>query len=83
MKTVKYYTVTTNVLFYAKITIRTLTKKISRTDRVRNKVLQRVNGMINSLHTMRKERLSILVTSCVGTAFQNNVLQERCWVGQK
>ena len=48
MKTVKYHKDTTNVLFGTKITISALTKKISRTDRVRNEVLQRIKGMINS-----------------------------------
>jgi len=52
-KAVRYYAYTTNVMFGTKITISTLTKKISRNDRVRNEVLQRFKGIINIPHTMK------------------------------
>jgi hypothetical protein len=44
--------------------------EISWTDRVRNEeVLQRVKEKRNILHTIKEERLTGLVTSCVETAF--------------
>jgi hypothetical protein len=45
-------------------------EKISWIDRVRNEeVLHRVKEERNILHTIKKERLTGLVTSCVETAF--------------
>jgi len=43
-------------------------EKINWTDRVRNEVLQRVKEERNNLHTIKRERLTGLVTACVGTA---------------
>ena len=56
-----------------------LLEEISWTDRVVNEeVLNRVNDVRNILHTVKKEgRLTGMVTSCVGTAFQNTILAER------
>jgi hypothetical protein len=45
-------------------------EKISWTDHVRNEeVLHRVKEERNIVHTIEEERLTGLVTSCVGTAF--------------
>jgi hypothetical protein len=45
-------------------------EKISWTDRVRNEeVLHRVKEDRNIIHTIKEERLTGLVTSCVETAF--------------
>jgi len=44
-------------------------EKISRTDRVKNEVLHRVKEERNILLQYNEGRLTVLVTSCVGTAF--------------
>jgi hypothetical protein len=53
-------------------------EKISLTDHVRyEEVLQRVWEERNILRTIKKRRLSGLVTSCVGTAFSYTLLKDK------
>jgi hypothetical protein len=53
-------------------------EKIGWTDLVRNEVvLHTVEFIRNILPTLTGRRLAGLVTSCVGTAFQNTLLKER------
>jgi hypothetical protein len=53
-------------------------EKISWTDRVMNeKVLRRVKEYRNILHTIEGGRLTRLVTSGVGTAWQGTLLKDR------
>ena len=52
-------------------------EKISWTDHARNEdVLLRVKEQRNILHTEKKCRLTGLISSCEGTAFENTLLKE-------
>jgi len=51
-------------------------EKISRADRVRNKVLQRVKEERNILQGIKRS-ITGFVTSCVITAFLNTLFKER------
>jgi hypothetical protein len=53
-------------------------EKISRADRVRNKVLQRVKEERNILQAIKRKegRITGFVTSCAGTAFLNTLFKE-------
>jgi hypothetical protein len=50
-------------------------EKIGWTDRVRNEVLKEVKFERNILKTIKEVRLTVWVTSCVGTALENTQLK--------